>query len=272
MAVITISRGTFSSGQALAECLAKRLGYRCLSREVVLDAASTFGVPVEKFIEAMEKPPSFWERLTGERTDYLNYMRASFAEQVQAGNLVYHGYGGHLLLPGVSHIIKVRVIADSETRIQTAMQRHGLDRKDAAARIKRIDKERGDWMRFLFGIDWQDPLLYDVVVNVSRVGVEGACDIVAPMTQMEAFQVTRQSQKAMDDLLLSSRVWVALARDPSTEGASLKVESDGGLVAVTGTAVSWDVVDSIHAVALRVPGVRNVRVDVGVNPMYATPI
>src|SRR5512143_2561206 len=120
MSIITISRGTFSGGQALAECLAERLGYRCISREVVLDAAGSFGVPVEKFIEAMEKPPSFWERLTGERSDYLNYLRASLCEYAKADNLVFHGYAGHLLLPGISHVIRIRVIADVEERMRTA--------------------------------------------------------------------------------------------------------------------------------------------------------
>ena len=128
MAIITISRGTFTGGQALAECLASRLGYRCLSREVILDAAAAYGVPVERFIEAMEKPPSFWERLTGELSEYLNYTRAALLERARAGNLVYHGYAGHLLLPGVSDVIRVRAIADSESRIKTAMERDNVER------------------------------------------------------------------------------------------------------------------------------------------------
>lgn len=272
MAIIAISRGTFTGGQELAEHLAAQLGYKSLSREVMLDAAASFGVPVEKFIEAMEKPPTFWERLTGERSDYLNYLRAALSERARAGNLVYHGYAGHLLLPGVSHVIRVRAIADLETRIQTAMARNNVDRKEAIARVKKIDKERSDWMRFLFNVDWQEPSLYDIVLNLTRLGIPAASDLVARMTVMDAFQPTPQSLKAMDDLVLASRVWTTLARNPDTEGASLNVEADAGSVTITGTAVSWDVVDSIEAVAARVEGVREVHSDVGVNPLYATPI
>jgi cytidylate kinase len=272
MAVITISRGTFTGGQALAECLAEKLGYECLSREVILDAAAAYGVPVEKFIEAMEKPPSFWERLTGERSDYLNYLRAALSERASADKLVYHGYAGQLLLPGISHVIRVRVIADLETRARNAMSRHNLARKDAIDRVKRIDKERTDWMKFLFGVDWRDSSLYDVVVNVSRTGVAGACELVANMAHLEPFQPTAQSRKAMADLVLASRVWVALARNPDTQGASLKVVADGGLVTISGTAVSWDVVDAIASFAETVDGVKRAQCDVGVNPLYATPI
>ena len=272
MAVITISRGTFTGGQALAERLAERLGYQCLSREVILDAAASFGIPVEKFVEAMEKPPSFWDRLTGERTEYLNYLRAALLERVMADNLVYHGYAGHLLLSGISHVIRVRAIADMETRVQTAMSRHNLDQKDAMARVKRIDKERSEWMRFLFSVDWQDPLQYDIVVNVSRLGISGACDLVASMATMKAFQPTPESTKAMRDMILASQVWVTLAQNMETAGSNLKVTADAGVVAITGTAVSWDVVDAIGVVAAAVDGVREVRCDVGVNPLYATPI
>src|SRR5919197_611039 len=45
MSIITISRGSFSGGQALAERVAQRLGYSCLSREVLVEAAATYGVP-----------------------------------------------------------------------------------------------------------------------------------------------------------------------------------------------------------------------------------
>ncbi len=272
MAVITISRGTFTGGQALAECLAEKLRYQCLSREVILDAAASFGVSVEKFVEAMEKPPSVWERLTGERTEYLNYLRAALLERVLGDNLVYHGYAGHLLLAGVPHVIKVRAIADIETRVQTAMARHGLDRKDAVARVKRIDKERSEWMRFLFGVNWEDPRQYDIVVNVSRLGIADACDLVASMAAMKAFQPTPESTRAVMDLVLASRVWVTLAQNPETAGSNLKVTSEGGVVTITGTAVSWDVVDAISVVARSVEGVHEVRSDVGVNPLYATPI
>lgn len=272
MSIVAISRGTFSGGQALAECLAGRLGCPCLSREVVLDAAASLGVPVEKFVEAMEKPPSFWERLTGERGDYLNYLRAAFYEYARHDNLVYHGYAGHLLIPGVSHVIKIRVIADVEDRVRTAMNRHGLDRKSALARVKQVDRERGEWMRFLFGVDWNDPTLYDVVVNISRLGVDGACDVVLAAAGLDAFRPTAQSRQAVEDLILANRVWITLAQDPSTEGASVKVVAQNGRVTITGQAISWDIADAIQRVASGVDGVTDVKSEVNVNPLYATPI
>lgn len=57
MATITISRDTFSGGQSLAECVAERLGYRCLSRELLLEAARQYGVLEERLSEALTRRP-----------------------------------------------------------------------------------------------------------------------------------------------------------------------------------------------------------------------
>ena len=274
MAIIAISRGTFTGGQTLAERLAERLGYQCLGREELLEAAvAAYGIPVEKLRAAMDKPPSLWERLVSDRDIYLNYVRAMLCERVRGDNLVFHSFVGHLLLPGISHVIRVRVIEDMESRIEAAVRRHHLERKDAIARIKKIDRERSEWTRFLWGVDWQDPSLYDAVINLSRMGISGACELVAHMVELEAFKPTPQSLKAMEDLALGSRVWAALAMDSAVMGAGLKVEADDGVVTITGTVGSWEMVDAIPWVARRVEGVKEVRCNVEVAaPIYEPPI
>ena len=44
MAIITISRGTKSGGEKLAKCLSERLGWPAISREVIVETASQYGV------------------------------------------------------------------------------------------------------------------------------------------------------------------------------------------------------------------------------------
>ena len=58
MAVITISRGSFSGGKMLAECAAARLGYRCIDREVIVEKAAAYGVSQAEIRNALEKPPT----------------------------------------------------------------------------------------------------------------------------------------------------------------------------------------------------------------------
>lgn len=259
MSIITISRGTFSGGEALATGLAERLGYRCLSREVLLEAAWGYGVSVDKLDAAMEKPPPLWERLIGKRTPYLTYVRAALCDQALEGRLVYHGYVGHMVLPGVSHVLRVRAIADLDYRIQAAMRHQGLAHKDAVAYIERVDKERRQWARSAFDVEWDDPAHYDVVLNLSRMSVATACETVLRLTASAEFQPTDASMKALRDLTVGNRVAATLARDPRTQGAALEVTADNGIVTVTGTTQSPALLEAVAAVAREVEGVKDIR-------------
>jgi len=270
VAIITISRGTFSGGKALAERLAARLGYPCLSREVVVEAAREFDISPEKLAEAMEKPAAAWRQEYGERTRYLNYIRATLCERAIGGNLVYHGLAGHILLAGISHVIRVRVIADQESRINEAMERLHLGRREALAKIEKDDMARANWTRFLYDVDWHDPTHFDIVLNLQHMSVDDACDVVSRMAELECFKPTPASRKALAELTLSSRIWAALAGDTRTASVEACVASDDGVVtiiAIPGTGRSEDLVSTVTSVVANVPGVREVRCQVGARPV-----
>lgn len=267
MSIITISRGTFTGGQLLARCVAERLGYRCIGREEVIEAATWYGVSAQRLTEAMDKPPSFWERLMGERTAYLDCIRATLCERAREGNLVYHGHVGHLMLPGISHVVRVRVIADMEYRVKVAMDARNLEHTEAVAYIEKVDKERVEWSRFLHGVNWDDACLYDVTLNLSRMSVAGACEAVAQIAALQEFQPTAQSLKAMEDLALGSRVSAELVRDRRTTMSGLKVTATDGVVTIEGTVRSDAIADAIPVVVRSVQGVREVRCDVMAVPL-----
>lgn len=259
MTIIAISRGTFAGGEALATTVAERLGYRCLSREVLLEAGWGYGIPVDKLSAALDKRPPLWERLIGKRTHYLTFVKAALCDQALAGPLVYHGYVGHLVFPGVSHVVRVRTIADTEYRIEAAMRHQGFARKDAVAYIDRVDKERRAWARSAFDVEWDDPALYDVILNLGRMTLETACETIVRLTERKEFQPTEASMKALRDLALSNRVAARLARDPRTQAAVLEVAADNGIVTVTGTTQSPALLEAVSVVARDVNGVREVR-------------
>jgi osmotically-inducible protein OsmY len=264
MAIVTISRGSFSGGVAVAEAVAERLGVPCISREVIRDAAQASGIDEGALIATLEDPPRFWEKSPGKITAHLNLVRTALLKRTDGGDFVYHGYAGHLLLSGISHVLRVRVIASEDYRIRAAMEDFSLGEKEAAKYVRTLNTQLMKWTKFLYGVDWQDPALYDVVLRVDRVGVEGAADIIVGMTRLEPFQPTEESRKAFADLLLSSNVWSALTADPRTRAANVRVAADGGEVFVTGSADNAKALDAIDDVAGRVPGVAHVDNQVGV--------
>jgi cytidylate kinase len=265
MAIITISRGSFAGGKAVAQRLSKQLGYDLLGREELLaQAAQEYGVSEREMAGALNESPPFWQQVPGKRMTYVKCVTAVLVDHVRQGNLVYHGHVGHLLLGGLSHVLAVRVIADMETRIRSAMEQARLERDAAVAHIHRVDKERSRWARLLYGVDWQDPEQYDVVLNLGRMSAESACRTIARMTELADYMLTAESRKELEDLSLSSRVWAAMAKNPVTRSAGIQVVADGGQVVITGSVGSPQAVEAIPRLASAVEGIKNLRCEVGV--------
>ena len=147
---------------------------------------------------------------------------------------------------------------------KAAMDRMNLKRDEAIVYIDKVDRERIKWTRFLYGIEWGDPSQYDLVLNLERMSLEGASQAIASMAQLDDFKVTPQSQKAFGDLKVISGVWAALVRDERTRTASVQVVANNGVVTITGKASSGKVVDAIPVVAGQVPGVKEVKNEVGI--------
>jgi cytidylate kinase len=259
MAIITISRGTMSGGRLLAEMLAGSLGYRCVSREIVVEAAGAFGVPEGRLLEAIEKGPSFFQKLTFQKERYLAYIQATLCEYAKDDDLIYHGHGGHLLLAGVSHVLRVRIVATMSYRIKAAVKQFGFSETEAVKYIRRVDKDRVKWTNFLYGRDWRSPDLYDIVFNLEGADLDFICEMVRHAIKQPQFQTTQESRKAMANLLTASRVRAALAGIPGIRLSEMEVRADGGSVVITGRSMSQNVLDSIGEAARQVPGVERVE-------------
>jgi cytidylate kinase len=274
MSIVTISRGSLSGGQELAERVAERLAYHCVSREVLLEAAARYGVPEPKLFELFEKKPSFWEWLTRSRERYVVFVRAAMCELAQDGDLVYHGQAGQQLLAGVGHVLKVRLITPLERRAKVAMQQRALSAEAATKHIQRIDDERYHRMRELFDVDWRDPQLYDVVLNLEHMSLGTAVDTVVSLAQQPDFQPTAASIKALEDLTVAARVKATLLANPSTSDIPLEVHANGGVVEISGVVTALDdgqIEDRLRQLAMATPGVRGVVLDVQFRPVLAHP-
>jgi cytidylate kinase len=258
MAIITISRGSFSGGVMLAECLAARLGYRMIGRETIVQRAAAEGASEQELLDALLKPPGLMERFRHTRYKYLTLLQGALAEEVRSGNAVYHGNAGHLLLQDGSPILCVRVIAPLEFRTAMAMARLRCSRSQAVAYITRVDAERRRWTRYLYGVDWEDPALYDAIINLERAGIEQACDVIVTMARQRCLAITPECRAWMENLALASGVKARLALDPATSHLEFDVTADGGRVAIGGKLPRPEEMAEVRRVATATAGVTAV--------------
>ena len=200
MPVIIISKGSYSHGGAVARKVAERLGYDCISRDILIEASKIFNVSKLRLIRAIEDAPSFLERYTFGREKYINYIKAAILTNIVKGNVVYHGFAGHFFVKDISHVLKVRIIADMEERLTYMMKRENVSKEEAVLMVNKVDEERTKWSMKLYGIDPCDCRLYELVINIGKISIDDAVDLICQTAGLKAFQPTTESQEQIEKL------------------------------------------------------------------------
>jgi cytidylate kinase len=258
MQIISVSRGSQSLGIEFAKVLAGKLGYECVSREDLLEEATRQRIPVGKLETAIVKPHIYSERLAIELEHYKALATSILCEKALAHDIVYHGRTGHLLLPGIDNILRIRVVADMEQRIATTMSRLNLSRKKAKQYIEAVEEDRRKWAKKFYNVDWDVFTLYDLVLNLSQVSANNAAAAVCSIAQLPEFQSTPASVNALRDLHLAARARLILARDEKTRDVNVKVTANRGVVYVTYSFLQAKKVDVISEALQALPGATQV--------------
>jgi cytidylate kinase len=265
VAIITVSRGTQSGGQALAERLAAQLQYPLVAREIIREAASELDVSEEELSRAMERAPRLWRRHASARRVYIATVQAALAEHIVGGDLIYHGRAGQLLLKGLPAVLRVRLIAPLSTRVCALLENNEMTPAEAEEYIRHVDGARARWVKMMYGEDIEDPALYDIVINLKAMTVPAACDILARAVKQPDFAVTPEVKAQLMDFRMACRVKAALASTRETRVLDLKIEGHGGVIYVSGSAPalkSGRMGEEIMEIARSVPGVEEVRLNV----------
>ena len=271
MTIITISRGTMSGGEALAASLSEKLGWPAVGREVIKEAANTFGLSENLLAEQLEKVPGFFQKkFTSERRLYTIALQSALIERALKGNFIYHGLAGHLLLKDMPQVLKVRLIAPMEYRIRQLVQKKQISREDASSYIKQVDRQRTEWTRWLYNVDWSDPALYDAVFNLISLPLSLIAELICQSVKNPIFQDSMEHREALEQFHLANQVRMTLARNDRTHGSNLEVTAKDSRVRVTGEILSVGLFGSgmnsanndIRKTVLEVPGVKGVEVDV----------
>jgi cytidylate kinase len=260
MSIITINRGSYSRGKEVAEKLAAALGYDCVSRDILLDASDEFNIPEIKLVRALHDPVSVFDRFQHGKERFISYLSSALLHKATDDNVVYHGLAGQFFLRNIPHVLKVRIIADMDTRVAEEMRRESIPEETARYILQKDDDERRKWGLQVYGMDPWDSRLYDIVLCIGKLTVDDAVEILSEMVAKPAFRTTPDSQQLIEDQALSARVAANLAvSHPHT-----RVAAKGGVVFVTAMDQAGDsrIESHLREIALSVEGVREVVFDV----------
>jgi osmotically-inducible protein OsmY len=118
----------------------------------------------------------------------------------------------------------------------------------------------------MFGADWRDPNRYDLILNMGKIGRDGAKRLIIEAAKLGEYQPTPASTQAFNDLALSSRVHATLFAAPNLRGFALELRAENGHIHVKGKVAQGLELQLIKAVKY-VPGVTQVTSD-----LYSAPL
>jgi cytidylate kinase len=203
MNFITLTRKMGTDGSKIAARIADQLQYRLYDTEAIENAAREMGF-LDDVKAVDEKVPSLFDRLFSHRPEiYLDRLNSVIYDLASKGNAVFLGRGSHVLLKNLKCALHVRVTASPEQRVKNLVGR-GFQREEAIKEIRRSDHERAAFIKFAFGVDWEDPELYDVVLNMDNMTVDLAADTVLHMACTE--EIRARSTDAMSSLAMAGLV------------------------------------------------------------------
>ncbi len=278
MAIISISRGCYSHGKLIAEKVAEKLGYECVNREIMLEAVKYFNISETDLLKSLEEAPGFINRLTHGKEKYISYFRATLLEHVKKDNVVYHGHAGHLMLPHVGHLLKVRIIAEMEIRTKLLQKQENLFADEAEKKLLKQDAKRYEWTRMLYERDIRDSRLYDMVLHVDNFTVEDICDLICAAAGSEIFKTRPEDEHLLGDVAISSHIHAALQNicesEVSSHNGNVKIQVPPRNIRKTGFVnrltqkrlderMRSELSAEILGIARQIPGVNHVVCDIG---------
>ena len=194
MAVITISRQFGAGGWTLGERLSRKLGYRYVHEDMIREVAAKAKVSptriktiekrgASKLMKFLDKvvTTSYVDRILSDKygfvdeKTYVDVVKKIIQELHEEGNVVIIGRGSQYVLRGYEDVWKILLVGDLEYRIDFFKNRFKLSRSEAENAVKRRDQIRSRFLNFFLEAEsHNDPLTYDMVLNMTRLSMEQA--------------------------------------------------------------------------------------------------
>ena len=192
--IISIGRRYGSGGREIGRKLAELFNIDFYDKELITLAAKQSGFSEEILKENDENHNgSFLYSLvmgtyTGGNNLPLNHklFQAQFdtiKSLAEEKSCVIIGRCADYALEYNPYCIKVFIHADLDSRIKRAVGEYGVDPDKVEETIKKIDKKRESYYNFYTGKKWGHMENYDLTINSTVSGIDGAVKIIADLVR-----------------------------------------------------------------------------------------
>jgi len=188
MAVITIFGRYASKKRGFGKALARKLNYDYADRDIIRELARRANISEESYedgrsrglMQILSKTVSmnFIKRIIGDSAGYIDskiyfkLLEEIVISLAKRDNIVIVGRGSHCILQGYDGAYFIKVRAEWEDRLKTASKLLSSRVCDVEDYILEQDKREKKFMEYFYNVDWLDPSLFSLVINLSKVSIE----------------------------------------------------------------------------------------------------
>lgn len=265
MSVITVFNALYCNEDLIIQQLIEKTGYRLVNdSEVVALASKLSGIAPERITRAFTAKTSLFNPFTHEKERSIAYLRLAVAEILPQGKLVISGFSSHLVPAIISHVLRICLIAEMNSRISQAKSTPFLE-KDPPKAIHKSDEDRAAWTtQLLQNTDPWNPALYDIVIPTDKIAVAESVHLIVSNLQTDVLIPTEASLAAIADFQLQAKVQVTLAQ----EGHEVGVSVTNGAATLTiekNVLMLSRLEQELQEIVSKVAGIKSVATQVGKN-------
>lgn len=206
MAIITISRQLGTDEVEFTGKLTDALGYPLYDDRLIQQVAAELEVHtgvVRAYDERLEPGAiqNVLARLTGGRARrqlstrreeggvrpeiVRTALRSVVREIARRDNAIIVGRGAAIILGDLRGVLKLRLVAPLESRVRNHARTAGMNVVAAEEEVRGNDSECHAYVRRMFNVEWDDPTLYDIVINMARTDSDTAVRIVTKIMEVK---------------------------------------------------------------------------------------
>lgn len=207
MTVIAMTREMGSLGKDVAKGVADRLGLDLVYHEIVDGIADQMRTTSTAVCRYLDGSAGLLNRVRGKKQALVAFTREQVVELALRGDVIIRGWGATCILAPCSHVVRVRVRAPLELRIERMVERIDAWNRDAAKEeIRRSDNTHHKILSGLCGLtDWENECHYHKVFDTGQESVEDCIEGLIDLVSEPRFQQTAASHARLTQMLRENR-------------------------------------------------------------------
>jgi len=269
MSVITISRQLGSLGTEISHAVANELNYEYIDKDKIGKALRNYGLSACEVETFDEKTPPFWDYMSMQKKNFLHIIQALIHGFARKDNVVIVGRGGQVLLKDFPGVLHVRIFAPLDLRIQRIIEQRGGDETQAMGVLRRSDRDSAGFMRGFFDVDWDDPGLYDLMINTRYLSAQTAGRMI--MESADSLLIKkggRRDREKLENLALVQKVERSLLVVLGSGLRQIDITAERGVVSLKGTVASNVLKEDCQNTVACIKGVNLVNNQLSVPEQY----